>query len=125
MKNNREELLPFLVRENGRYDLQASLSKFKDMASKYIASQEAEENLVVECLHQLFDEHKGAGLNVKYIIAHIIPLMQLQVASLKDTSVYPMLQKRVAQVLKDQTEAGTFVATKGPHACHRRVADIE
>jgi hypothetical protein len=122
--NYREAILPFVVREAGEINLQATFSKFQSIASQEIASQKAEESFVISALSSVFDEHAGSGLNKPFIVNQAIEKMKLADPTLKDPKMYTVLQKRASEVLKDQIEAGVYVSTHGPKGSTRRVSDL-
>ena len=116
MKSNnvREALSSFLVKSEGKYDLNASVEKFAALAQEYIASNLADSEVISDALSALFAEHVGASLNQAYIASAVITKMKASNPSLNDPKLHTFLNKRVLEVLKDEIAAGKFSSTKGP-----------
>ena len=101
--SQKDAVKAFLVTEDGKFNLKSSTAKFEAAALKYIASQEAEEGLVNQCLSNLFDYHKGVTLNMDFIKSRTVQLMCDQKAELKDPALFAMLSGRVEAAMHEQT----------------------
>ena len=123
-----------------KFDLEASCAKFRAAAIKHVAGQEALDSLIGECMATVFDYHKGANLNTKFIQSQTIGLMAKKVPAMGDPSVYGNLCKRIEEHIhencnREATEAKgdkpateaitgkTYAAKLGKHGGFYRVAD--
>lgn len=120
MANN---IIPFLVSENGEINLDKTVDKFSDACAEYIASQKADEFLVSACLKEVFVQYKGAKLNRAAITTAVIGKMVVKSPELSDPKVYPLLSKRIGNVIKSQVEAGILGTEKGPNGGTFVIAD--
>ena len=91
----------FLVsNEDGSFDLEASVLKFRETALRFVANTETDDALITECLYSVFAVYPGARLNVLAITSTTIQAMGKKSPELSDPKLYTMLSKRVAEVLK-------------------------
>ncbi len=115
----REALGLFLVtvKETGSVDVAATQSKFAAVLSHYNASQEANDVLIRESLHSLFDQYKGTHINAAGIASMVITKMAAAQSELGQPSLYPSLAKRVSEVLHQdlgtKAEGKTWGMKKG------------
>ena len=100
----KDGFLAFLVKDNdGKVDLDTSVARFRAYAVKYLAGQAADEELVAKCLHSLFDQYRGANLNLDFIKSQTVALMKAEVPELGDPSLYLRLCARVEEYLHENT----------------------
>lgn len=95
----KEAVKSFLVQTDGKYDLEASVEKYRAAAQLHIAKQTAEQDLVATCLTELFDQRKGTALNIDYIKSQTVQLMGQRHPELKDPTLFSMLGGRVEEYL--------------------------
>lgn len=107
-----EAVKAFLVTVEGRVDLEASVSKFRGSALKHLAGQEAQDGLIKDCIASLFDEFKGANLNLSYIKSQTVERMGKKVAEMKDPALFSVLSARVEEVLHENTNRDAAEATE-------------
>lgn len=102
-------------------DLEATQSKFNDYSAKYNAhnSQAAETELIAKCIHALFDDQRGIGLNVGFIQSHTFEKIKAINPDLGDPRFYPFLTKRIKDVLKSMAGDDKPLDTRG-HAYFRK-----
>jgi hypothetical protein len=94
-----EAVKAFLVTVEGRVNLEASVEKFRGVAVRTLASQESDEQLISECITELFDKYRGASLGLDYVTSQTVELMGQRVSELKDPTLFSQLRGRVADVL--------------------------
>lgn len=100
----KDGFLAFLVKDSaGKVDLDTSVARFRAYAVKYLAGQESNEELVNKCLHALFDQYRGANLNLKFIKSQTVSLMIREVPEMNDPTLYVRLCGRVEDYLHDNT----------------------
>ena len=122
--SQKDAVKAFLVQIDEKFDLKASVAKYEAAALKYIAGQEAESDLIGECLSALFEQHKGATLHLDYIKSHTVQLMSARKPELKEPSLHNMLSGRVEAALHEATGEGkTYAKRLGKGGGFRRIAD--
>lgn len=99
----REAVKSFFVMDGDKVDLDASVAKYRQAALRYMAGQEAEDQLITKCLNQLFDQYKGAHLNLDYVKSHTVALMVKAEPTLNEPGLYALLSKRVEDQLHELT----------------------
>ena len=95
----KDAVKAFFVTEDGKVNLDASVERFRSTALKFIAGQEAQDTLITECMSGLFDQYKGASLNLDYIKSQTVERMGKAVPELKDPSLFSILSARVEDLL--------------------------
>ena len=118
----------FLVfNDDTTVNLDASVSKFREVALRQLASQETDDALVSECISALFDMYPGARMNVMAITSNVVSRMGQKNPDLADPKLFGVLAKRVAEVLKAQTgelDTQPYTTVKGPRGGHARKSDL-
>lgn len=116
-------LTAFVARTpEGNIDHQATNQKFSALLQAYEAERETEDELVVNAINAVFDEHVGARLNKPYVLNTAL-LVKMSCAAAE----LPILQKRAADYLKANTgERGSaiFGVSKGPGGGMIRYSDV-
>jgi hypothetical protein len=97
----KDAVRAFFVTEDGKVNLEASVERFRSSALKHIAGQEAQDGLIVQCMTSLFDQYKGANLNLDYIKSQTVERMGKAVPELKEPSLFSILSARVETLLHD------------------------
>lgn len=97
--SQKEAVKAFLVTEDGKVDLEASVEKYRVVCRQYVASQTAEGELVASCMTELFDLRKGTTLNLDYIKSQTVQLMTKKHPELNDPTLFAMLSGRVEDYL--------------------------
>lgn len=105
--------MAFMAKDGERWSLEKSEVKFREAARSFIAKQEADEQLIKDCMKTVFAEYPSAFLNTTYICSHVIAGMGQKVASLKDPGLHTQLSKRITEVLKAEEAVGNYVMRKG------------
>jgi hypothetical protein len=97
--SQKEAVKAFLVTVDGKGDLEASVEKYRQVCRGYLASQTAEQDLVAQCMSELFDFRKGATLNLDYIKSQTVQLMTKKHPELGEPTLFAMLSGRVEEYL--------------------------
>jgi hypothetical protein len=93
------QLLITLVRaSDGSIDQDASLDACSDAIVKYCAERETEEATIADAVNALFDEHKGARLNMPFVQSATLRTLNVQPAN------YKVLSEKVAQYVRDHSQ---------------------
>lgn len=100
----KEAVKAFLVTEDGKFNLEASVEKFRAAAQLHIAKQTAEQDLIALCMAEVFDAAKGGTRNIDYIKSQTVALMAKRHAELSDPSLFSMLSGRVEEYLHDNCD---------------------
>jgi hypothetical protein len=95
----KEAVKAFLVTTDGKYDLEASCEKYRNVCRQFIAGQTAEQDLIASCMTELFDLRKGTTLNIDYIKSQTVQLMSKRHPELGDPTLFAMLSGRVEDYL--------------------------
>jgi hypothetical protein len=125
--SQKNAVVAFLVyNAAGSVDLEATCAKFREVALKYSAGQEAEVGFIAACIAEVFAQYKGARLNVAAITSNTIQKMAAKNSSLGDPTLFSALSKRVGEVLKDLSgdeDTKPYGVTRGPAGGHFCRAD--
>jgi hypothetical protein len=125
--SQKESVKAFLVTNaEGVVDLEASVSKFREVALRYTASQEAEVGLISACIAETFAQYKGARLNQAAITSMTIQKMAAKLPHLADPTLFSSLAKRVGEVLKELSgdeDTKPYGVVRGPAGGHFCRAD--
>jgi hypothetical protein len=116
----------FVLDAGSKIDLEASTAKYRQAALGYLASQEAEESLVTQCMSEVFDTYRGASLNLDFVKSQTVQRLGIHNPSLKEPSLYITLAKRVEDVLHSLTgedESKPYSMRKGKNGGFSRKAD--
>jgi hypothetical protein len=136
----KEAVKAFLVTINGKVDLEQSVEKYRAVCLQHIAGQTAELDLIASCMSSLFDQHKGAFLNLDFIKSQTVQRMTKQHPELNDPNLFAMLSGRVEDYLhancntpaveakgnkpaKEEVTGKTYSVKKGIGGGFCRVAD--
>lgn len=95
----KEAVKAFLVTVDGKFDLEASVEKYRAVARQHIAGQTAEQDLIGACMTELFDLRKGTTLNIDFIKSQTVQLMTKRHPELGEPSLFAMLSGRVEEYL--------------------------
>src|SRR5271166_3718287 len=98
--SQKEAVKAFAVYNEGVLDLNASIEKFRSVALQTLVSQEAEDTLIVTCINDLFDQYKGANLNMSFIQSQTVARMAKHNPSLADPGLFGKVSSRVAEVME-------------------------
>ena len=99
--SQKEAVKAFLVTTDGTTDLEASVEKYRQVCRQYIAGQTAEQDLIAACMTELFDQRRGAYLNLDYIKSQTVQLMGNKHPDLKEPTLFAMLSTRVETYLHE------------------------
>jgi len=115
----------FLVsNEDGSFDLEASVLKFRETALRFVANTETEDTVVLDTISALFDQYKGAKLNMSFIKSQAVARMAADHPEMSSPSLFTMLSKRVEDVLHSVTGEGkAYGVTKGKGGGFYRLVD--
>ena len=108
-----EAVKSFLVTGgDGKVDMAASTEKFRVTALQHLAKQESDEALIMECMTSIFDQFRGANLNLDFIKSETVNRMAKRVPELADPSLFTILQGKVEDVLHENTNQPATEATE-------------
>lgn len=110
--SQKEAVKAFLVAVDGKTDLEASVDKYRAVCRQYIAKQLAETELVGQCMTALFDQYKGAHLNLDFIKSQTVQRMTKQHPELNEPALFATLSKRVEDYLHENCDQ-PLVPAKG------------
>jgi hypothetical protein len=123
----KDSVKAFLVNNaDGSVNLEESVNKFREVALRYTASQEAEVSLVAACIAETFAQYKGARLNQAAITSMTIQKMASKLPHLADPTLFSSLAKRVGEVLKELSgdeDTKPYGVVRGPAGGHFCRAD--
>jgi hypothetical protein len=90
--------IALVLGSDGKTDKAATLASCSDAIDKYTAERETEEETISEAVHALFDQHKGARLNMPYVVGECLRTLNVQPANFKP------LSEKVAQYVRDNSQ---------------------
>ena len=102
--SQKEAVKAFAIYNDGVLDLNASIEKFRNVALQTLVSQEAEDTLIVTCLNDLFDQYRGASLNMSFIQSQTVARMAKSNPSLANPVLFGKVSARVAEVMVALTD---------------------
>lgn len=102
--SQKEAVKSFLVTQDGKVDLEASTEKYRSACLQYIAKQTAETELVGTCMSALFDQYRGAYLNLDFIKSQTVQRIVKQHPELNQPALFATLSKRVEDYLHDNCD---------------------
>lgn len=122
-------LIALVLGSDGKTDKAATLASCGDAIDLYTAERETEEATIADAVGALFDEHKGAALNMPYVCNEACRSLNVQPANFK------ALTERVAEYVREHAQGekvgetwerpeSEFVISKGKGGGVRRRADI-
>jgi hypothetical protein len=88
------------------------VEKYRAVARQYIAKQLAETELVGQCMTALFDQYKGANLNLDFIKSQTVQRMTKIHPELNEPALFATLSARVEDYLHENCDQPA-VAPKG------------
>lgn len=104
----------FVVFDNdGRVDVDATMDAVTAAVNDYAVEAEATQTLVMGCLNELFDDHKGARIAQTAIVNKVVSSIQRQIPDLDDVSRYPALVRMVNGVIQAQVKSGYLNVARG------------
>ena len=109
--SQKDAVKTFLVTVDGKIDLEASTEKYRTVCRQYMAKQMAEDDLVGQCIGALFDQYKGAYLNMDYIKSQTVQRMIKQHPELNEPSLFNTLAARVENYLHENSNQEAVPAT--------------
>lgn len=118
----KEAVKAFLVSADGKYDLEASVEKYRAVARQFIAGQTAEQDLIASCMTELFDLRKGTTLNIDFIKSQTVQLMSKRHPELGEPTLFAMLSGRVEDYLHANCDQPA-VEAKGDKPAKEAVTD--
>lgn len=106
---------------NGSIDHESTLAKFAGDLLKWEAAQETENATIGAAVHALFDQFKGARLNMPYVTGEVLRKLNAQPEN------YKVLTEKVQGFIRSQAEGDTspFVIGKGKGGGVARRADLK
>lgn len=93
----------YVVRSsNGSIDHEATLSKFAGDLLAYEAEQEQESSVIGGAVHALFDQFKGARLNVPYLTGEVLRRLNATPEN------YKTLTEKVQNFVRSQSQGESY-----------------
>jgi len=126
MSKLTESLRPFIVRtkDTSEVDLVATQAKFNSTLLGSVANEKAQDGLILDSMSQLFDAHKGAYLNAKFIESQTIGIMSKNFPDFQKPTLFGQLSKRIGELLHEHTgENKTYNMKKGTNGGFVRARD--
>jgi hypothetical protein len=102
----------FVTSTDDRIDLEASVEKYRSLAMKYIVAQESQDALILECVADVFSEHKGATLNIDYIKSQTWTRMAKIIPNAKNPEVFAVVSARIEEVFNANVNRPAVEATE-------------
>jgi uncharacterized protein (UPF0335 family) len=125
------DISKILVRgADGLVDLDATVLAFRGTLEVYIAERETENALIAQAVHEVFDQYKGASINMPALLHYVLQKMDATPAN------FGVLGERVSEYVREnavtETNAsgifknvkGIFKIAKGKGGGCKRVCDI-
>ncbi len=109
--SQKEAVKSFLVTVDGKIDLEASTEKYRTVCRQYMAKSMAEDELVSQCIGALFDQYRGAYLNLDYIKSQTVLRMTKAHPELNEPTLFNTLAARVESYLHENTNQDAVAAT--------------
>ena len=92
----------------------ATQAKFNQTLLSSVANEKAQDGLILDSMSQLFDQFKGAFLNLPFIKSHTIEIMAKNFPEFKTPVLFGQLSKRIGELLHEHTgENKTYNMKKG------------
>jgi hypothetical protein len=105
---------------DGSVDMTASLSAAKTAIEKFIADKESEDTAINVAVHEVFDQFKGANINMPALVSLVVQKLGGSPENFK------VLGDKIANFVRDNSgEFGTFTISKGRGGGVRRNSDKE
>jgi len=108
--SQKEAVKSFLVTEDGKVNLEASVEKYRAVCLQHIAGQTAETELVAQCMTALFDQYKGAHLNLDFVKSQTVQRITKIHPELNEPALFATLSKKVEDYLHANTNADAVEA---------------
>jgi hypothetical protein len=110
----------FVVRgESGSVDVEATTLKFRGALEVYLATRETEDASIAAAVHEVFDTHRGANINMPALVGFAIQKLGVTPAN------HATLSEKVADYVRNNAgDGGAFEIKKGKGGGTRRVCDI-
>ena len=116
--SQKEAVKSFFALDNGKVDLEASVAKYRAACLQHIAGQTADAELLGSCLTALYDQYKGAYLNLDYVKSQVSQRVIKAHPELNEPSLFGNLAKRIETFLHDNTGEGkTYSMVKSRGFC--------
>lgn len=114
------ELQNIVVRKNGVVDTRASLTAFKTELENLIAQEKAENAVIEDAAHAVFDAQPGKAIPMPALLASITTALGATPATFTE------LSEKARRYLQAQAEGdrSTFIIAKGKGGGVRRRSDI-
>lgn len=87
---------------DGSIDHEGTISKFANELSEFAANQEAENATISQAIHAMFDQYKGARLNMPYLTGEVLRRLEAK----PDT--YKVLTDKVQGFIRSQSQGKTL-----------------
>lgn len=117
-------LATFAVRDSsGNVDLDGTMVKFQSELLKFQAERETETAVIAEAVTAVFDQHRGANIQMPAIVTLALQRLNVQPES------YKVLSERVADFVRanagtERAEGKTFRIAKGKGGGVTRWVDV-
>lgn len=108
--SQKEAVKSFLVTEDGKVNLEASVDKYRAVCLQHIAGETSDTELVAQCMTALFDQYQGAHLNLDFVKSQTVQRITKLHPELNEPALFATLSKRVEDYLHANTNADAVEA---------------
>lgn len=102
--SQKDAVKSFLVYEDGKVNLEASVSKYRSAALTHLVKEESDEKLITECMTELFDQFRGANLNADFVKSQTVQKMAKRIPELSNPNLFSILSAKVEAVLHENCD---------------------
>lgn len=88
----------FVCDDNGNVDINATCVKFRTILNNYVSDIEQESAAISSAVNAVFDQHRGARLNIPYIVTQSLVRLNAQ----PDTQ--SMLTEKIKQFIRANSD---------------------
>lgn len=107
----KEGVKAFLVTEDGKVNLEKSVEKYRAACLHHVAGETTQTELISQCMTALFDQYKGAHLNLDFIKSQTVQRITKLHPELNQPALFATLSKRVEDFVHDNTNVDASEAT--------------
>lgn len=114
-------LIKYAVRnDKGEVDTEATVAKFRSDLISHLASQRDQDNKIAVAVHAVFDQYKGARINLPALTNFTLTKLEA------NASNYPELTNAIRDYVKSNaSEGGLFLINKGKGGGVIRLSDLK
>lgn len=103
--SQRQAVKSFMVKNGDKINVEASVAKFKTVLLQHLVSLEVEDGLIKECVSKVFDQYKGASLNMQYLVSQTLMLMVQRSPEFNEPVIYSKLGQKITEFVRENSGA--------------------